>query len=163
MPPVANRYTDVEIPRSAWSAWKEDGKPRQIRRPLSSEERNALELRRNEIAPVLAPHDARDVNRIALALTDMMGGYPSLRFRDDNAIAGRVDSVRRLLSDFPSWAIEKACREIHMNGVWRDGAFDRQWPPSDAELVDAVRQKSRLYRDTYNSAVELLTASVEEK
>jgi hypothetical protein len=48
-----------------------------------------------------------------------------------------------------------------MNGVWRDGKFDRQWPPNDSEIVDAVRKEVRIYGDQHRSAVALLGATVE--
>jgi hypothetical protein len=161
LPPISDRRADVEIPRSAWSAWKEDGKPRHLRRPLTDDECRALEARRQELEPVMQPCGERDANRIALALTDMFGGFPSMRLRDDEAVVSRVDGVRRMLVEFPAWAIEKACRYIQMNGVWRDGKLDRQWPPSDAEIVAAVRNDLRLYGDAYRSAIELLEATVE--
>jgi hypothetical protein len=163
MPPVANRLTDVEIPRSAWSAWKEDGKPRQLRRWLSMTEVMHLQERRDELAPAVAPYDPRESDRVALALTDMYGGYPSMGSRGDQSVAGRVEAVRRAVAAFPCWAIEKACQSIHANGVWRDGAYDRKWPPTDAEIVEAVRSETRLYSDRYNSAVDLLNAEVEPR
>jgi hypothetical protein len=162
MPPVANRTTDIEIPRAVWSAWKESGKPRQLRRPLTWIEARALENRRDELAPAVAPYDAREADRVALALTDMYGGYPSMGSRGDQSVAGRVEAVRRAVAAFPCWAIEKACHSIHANGVWRDGAYDRKWPPTDAEIVDAVREAARLYTDSYQSAVNLLEAEVED-
>lgn len=110
----------------------------------------------------MQPHGGRDVDRVALALTDMFGGFPSMRQRDDSGMVAKVDSVRRLLSAFPAWAIEKACGRIRANGVCRDGKFDRQWPPSDAEIIDAVRSAVDLYADPLRSAIALLAAPVEE-
>jgi hypothetical protein len=128
---------------------------------LTSEERNALEGRRDELEGIVQPNGERDVNRIVLAITDMFGGFPSMRQRDDDAVVARVDGARRVLSEFPAWAIERGCLGLQMNGVWRDGKFERQWPPSDAEIVAAVRDAARLYADTYHSAVALLSATVE--
>lgn len=159
---MRNFLTDVEIPRWTWSSWREEGQPRQLRRDLTREECVALLDRRAELEPVLAPYDPREADRVALALTDLYGGYPSMGTRGDMSVAGRVEAVRRALADFPLWAIDKACRAIHINGVWRDGAYDRHWPPSDAEIVDAVRSELRLYSDTYNRVDALLNASVEE-
>jgi hypothetical protein len=161
MPPVVNNHTDAEIPLAVWSAWTETGKPRQLRRPLTPAERGALEARHNELEPVIRPYEERDVNRVTLALTDMFGGFPSMRQRDDVAIMARIDGARRCLKEFPAWAIDKACSYIQANGVWRDGCFDRQWPPSDAEIINEVRQKFRLYGDQYRNAVALLAAGVE--
>lgn len=161
MPPVSNRYTDVEIPLSTWSAWHEAGKPRELCRALTAAERSALEARLDELLSVVQPCGDRDVNRVALSLTDMFGGFPSLRHRDDEAVIARIDGARRILMEFPVWAIEKACRKIQMNGVWRDGKFDRQWPPSDAEIAAAVRDEARLYADQHRQAIALLSATVE--
>jgi hypothetical protein len=161
MPAVRNRFTDVEIPLSAWSAWKEHGKPQLLRRPLSYDERCALEQRRDDLAPAVAGYDRSELDRIALAVGDMYSGYPSLGSRGDQSVAGRIDALRRVLAEFPCWAIEKACQSIQTNGVWREGAFDRKWPPTDAEIVDAVRTEARLYTDSYQSAVALLAAEVE--
>lgn len=165
LPPVRNRVTDVDIPRAAWSTWKEDGKDRQLRRALTAEERAALEARRDELAPAVVPHASRDVDRVALALTDMFGGFPSMRQRDDASVVARLDGARRVMEEFPAWAIEKACATIQQNGIWRVqdgfGKFDRHWPPSDAEIVAEVWDKLRLYGDQHRSAVELLEAAVE--
>jgi hypothetical protein len=161
MPPVTNRETDVEIPNRAFSSWTEAGKPRQLRRPLTADERAALEDRRDELVPVVAPFLAgQQSDRVALALLDMYGAYTSMRGGEDEA-AARVDAVLRLLEEWPAWAIIKACNAIRRNGVWRNGKFDRQWPPSEPELVDAVRKEAALYRDTYDRCVALLTATVE--
>jgi hypothetical protein len=162
MPAVRKPRTDVEIPLAVWSAWTEAGKPRELRRQLTADERQALEQRRDELEPALAPYGDRDINRITLAVGDMFGGFPSLRLRDDNAVVGRVEAVRRLLAPFPAWAIVKAAAKIHSDGVWRDGAFDRQWPPSDPEIVHAVRQEARLYADTHKTMTALLEATVEK-
>jgi hypothetical protein len=162
MPAVRDPYTDVKIPLATWSAWKEHGKPQQLRRPLTADERRALECRKYELEPVVAGYDHTELDRIAIAIGDMYGGYPSLGSRGDQSVAGRIDAMRRALSKYPCWAIEKACESIRINGVWRDGAFDRKWPPTDAEIVNEVRNSARLYTDSYQSAVALLLAEVEE-
>lgn len=153
--------TDVEIPRTAWSAWCPDVGPRCLRRPLTGPERKALTLRVDELAPAVAPFGRAEAPHVALALTDMYGGYTSMRQSGEEAEA-RVDSLLRMLASFPAWAIQKACRDIQSNGVWRDGKFDRRWPPNDAEIVDAVRKETDLYASVYRSAVDLLAAKVEE-
>lgn len=162
LPPVTNRATDVDLPRQLWSSWQEDGKPRQLRRALTADERAALEGRRDELAPALEPFADRDVNRVALAVTDMFDGFPQMRSSEEGAVA-RVDRVRHLLAGYPAWAIEKACRMIQQRGTWRDGKFDRRWPPSDAELVLEVKEQLRLYGDTHRIVVALLEATVEER
>lgn len=159
LPPVRNIRTDVELPK-LWSSWIPSNGPREIRRALTSDERVELERRRAELEPAVAPFRPEETDRVALALADMFGGYPSLRLNDEDAV-GKLDSARRLLADYPAWAIEQACRAIHENGVWRGGRFDRQWPPSDAEIIAAVREAVRLYKRQYDNVVGLLTAEVE--
>lgn len=102
-----------------------------------------------------------ETNRVMLALADMFSAFRSMRQTGEDAVA-IVQSTSRSLEDFPAWAIEKACKSIQQNGVWREGKFDRNWPPSDPEIVDAVRKEFKLYADSHRSAVMLLAASVEE-
>ena len=161
MPPVASPIADTEIPRQLWSSWVEAGKPRTIRRPLTGEEQEILERRRDELVPVLQPYVDREVNRVALAVSEMYDGFPSMRGSEEAAV-GRVERVRHLLDDFPLWAIEKACRDIQRRGVMRAGVFDRKWPPTDPELVAEVREALRMYGDQHKSAVALLVAKVEQ-
>lgn len=160
-PRISVRSTDVDIPRTAWSAWQEDGKARMLRRPLTDAERRELTTRANELAPVVAPYGRKEAPHVALALTDMYSSYTSMRQAGDEALA-RVDSLLRLLAPYPAWAIQKACRSIQTDGVWREGAFDRRWPPNDAEIIAAVRKELALYDETYRSAIALLSGAVEE-
>jgi hypothetical protein len=160
LPKISNQATDIDIPRSAWSSWKEHGKPRQLRRPLTVSERSDLEARRDELAPMMVPVQPSQVERVKTALADMFGSIRSMRQTGANAVA-ILEGAYRALSEFPAGAIEKACVSIQQNGVWRDGKFDREWPPNDAEIVAEVRDKVRLYGDAYRSAVALLEATVE--
>jgi hypothetical protein len=161
LPRISNRLTDIEIPRSAWSTWREEGKSCQLRRALTSDEIAALETRRDELAPFVAPFAMSEIDKVSLALADMFNGFRSMRQSGDEAVA-IIESAVRLLAEFPAWAIEKACLSIRKNGVWRDGRFDRQWPPSDAELVGDVRKEVRFYSDQHRSAAALLDATVED-
>lgn len=152
--------TDVTIPRQVWSSWTPDGGGRKLRRELTDQERGALVARRNELAPAIAPYPREDIDRVVLALGDMFGGFTSMRQTDDEAVA-KLDSVRRILADYPAWAIEKACTSIQTNGVWRDGKFDRRWPPNDSEIVAEVRAQARLYAGTHQNITAMLEAKVE--
>jgi hypothetical protein len=161
LPKILNRLTDIEIPLQVRSSWKPAVGDRRLVRALTEDERGALEARRNELQPAAAPYVGRDRDRVVLAIADMFGGFTSMRQSDDEA-ASRLDTVIRLLEPFPAWAIEKACRGVQMNGVLRNGDFDRKWPPNDSEIVDVVRKEAKLYSDQYESAVALLAATVEE-
>jgi hypothetical protein len=158
-----NRLTDVDIPRSAWSAWKEDNKPRQLRRPLTPEERFALGAREAELAPLLVGFEPRspEGDRVRLALADMFGSYRSMRQTGEEAMA-LVEAAMRSMEHLPAWAIEKACRSIQTLGVWRDGKYDREWPPNDSEITQEALSALRLYADPYISVAALLKADVEE-
>jgi hypothetical protein len=160
MPKILSRLADVEIPRSAWSAWKPADGQRGLRRPLTTDERQALESRRSELEPWVTGYHPSEGDDIALALLDMFGSFPSMRQSAGEA-AARVDAARRLLVPYPAWAIVKACQAIQGYGVFRDGSFDRQWPPSDAELIDSVRQELKIYKSQYQSAIALLEATHE--
>jgi len=160
LPKICNPSTDVDLPRAIWSAWVPAGEPRKLRRALMAHERHALEQRRDELAPFVGPFDGREETRVALWVTKMFGSFPSMR-QADAEMAARANAVVQALAEFPAWAIEKACHKIQLNGVWRDGKYDTQWPPSDAEIARAVREEFRLYGDTYRSAVALLNAEVE--
>jgi hypothetical protein len=133
---------------------------RKLRRALTAEERGSLEARQAALEPWVVGYHESEVDEVALALTDMFGGFPSMRQNGEEA-AARTDSIRRILTSFPEWAITKVCTSIQTNGVWRDGKFDRQWAPSDSEIVAAVRAEVRLYADQHRSAVALLSAEVE--
>lgn len=163
VPVVRDFEADVSIPSSAWSRWIPADGPRQLRRALTPAERATLERRRDGLAHAVAPYQRGvDVDRVALALSDMFGSFSSMRQSGEEAMA-RVDGATRSLEQFPAWAIEKACADVQINGVWREGRFDRRWPPSDAEVAEVVRGKLRLYGDTHASAVQLLAAKVEER
>lgn len=162
LPRICNRSTDVDIPRSAWSSWREHGKPQTLRRPLTAAERGELEARVNELAPALTPFGHREAPHVALALTDMFSGFTSMRQSGDEAGA-RVESVIRLLTPYPAWAIQKACISIRTNGVWRDDKFDRRWPPNDPEIVEMVRKETEYYESIERSSIALLLAKVEER
>jgi hypothetical protein len=151
---------DVELPRSVWSAWRPSCGPRLLRRSLTDEERNALVARRDELAPWLSGYHGSELDTVAVALLDMFGSFPSLRHGTGEA-AARVAAATRLLIAYPAWAIVKACHGIQSNGVFRVESFDRQWAPSDAELIAAVQHEMRLYVTQYRSAIALLEASHE--
>jgi hypothetical protein len=160
-PRISNRLTDIEIPLAAWSAWLPADGARQLRRPLTDPERTALVARRDELALAVAPYHPAELDDVSLSLIEMYGGFTSMRQGEEDA-AARVDSVGRMLAEYPGWAIKKACVAIRTNGVWRDGKFDRRWPPNDSEIIAEVRGHVRFYADQHRNAVALLAATVEE-
>lgn len=160
-PPVMNRPTDVEIPRRLWEAWIEPGKPRLVRRALEPSERAALEARIAEIEPWIVGYAPEEQDFVALEVLGMLGSFRSMSGQSDEQIAAAADSLLRSLSGLPYWAIEKACVNIRVNGYTKDGgARERHWAPSDSEVVQIVRETTKLYRDQYDSAIALLNAGV---
>ena len=91
----------------------------------------------------------------------MFGSNRSMRQTGAEALSV-VEGAFRSLQDQPAWAIEKACLAIQLNGVWRNGSFDKQWPPNDSEILDAVRREVSLYGDAHRNVVALLKAEVEQ-
>lgn len=159
-PVIMNRDTDLRIPGQLWSAWQEFGKPRQLRRALNDAERRLLAARRDELAPWIAPYHAHETDAVVLAIGEMLEGFPSLGVTEGGA-AARLDSLRSFLVEQPAWAIVQACRKVRQRGYERDGKFERHWAPSDSELLTEVKREARLYRDQFDSAVNLLEAEVE--
>ena len=161
-PPIMRRVADIDIPRSAWSAWKEDGKDRLLRRALTPDERDELQRRKQELEPWVCGYDETERSKVAMALTTMFGGFTSMRGSDAEDAATKITSELDFLQEFPAWAITDACLHIRKYGVWRKGAYDMQWPPSDPELRAAVREEvKRRYGDQYENVSRLLTAEVE--
>ena len=118
-------------------------------------------VRRNELEPWVIGYHEAELDEVALALLDMFGAFPSMRQSGDEA-AARIDSVRLLLKDEPAWSIIRVCERIRLRGYsGSDGKIERHWPPSDPEVAEAVRIQTSIYRDSFKSAVALLTAEVE--
>lgn len=140
-----------------------DGEPRRIRRALTAAERTALERRRDELAPVMAPVGPTD-EKAAEALSDMLGSFQGSKATGAEALA-KIESLMRLLAEFPLWAIEAVCHRIRTNGyevVDRDGVRrERHWPPADAEIVAEMRREVRLRQEALDSATALLAAQVD--
>ena len=160
MPVIFCHSVDVALPRMLWSAWKPSDGPRALRRPLLDAERCMLTARRDELAPWLTSYHPSEGDDVALSLLDMFGSFPSMR-QGAREAAARVNAARRLLVPYPAWAIVKASQGIQATGVFRGESYDRQWPPSDAELIAAVQHEMRLYVTQYRSAIALLEASHE--
>jgi hypothetical protein len=162
LPPIRNQLTDIDIPNKLWSSWIPSQGDRVIRRELTADERAALERRAAELVPAVEPFLPAEGDRVVVALASMFGGYPSLRMTDEDAV-GRLDSAKRMLEPYPAWAIETACQAIQENGVYRGGKYDRQWSPSDPEIIAAVREKVRFFKKQHDNVTGLLTAKVEDR
>jgi hypothetical protein len=143
-----------------FSSWREDGKPRGLRRELTNDERAVILRRRDELEPAVAPYQPGEVNLVAMALAEMFDGFPSMRQSESEA-AARIDVMRNLLKQYPLWAIQRTCRNIQERGYERDGKIERHWPPADSEVVGMVQAQVDLYAGTLRSAVALLEGKVD--
>lgn len=167
MPTLTNGDVDVRMPNQLWSAWKETGKPRLLRRPLNDAERRLLELRRDELAPWVAGyHDAERADVIAL-IGEMFNSFPSMSAKNDKFAASYMDALSRKLQRFPKWAIEHVCVQIGIRGYTKktdEGRYvqERHWPPSDPELIDMIEAEVRVVDHNFVSAVALLAAGAEK-
>ena len=165
MPPVANKETDVTIPRMVLSAWKETGKPRCLRRALTATEREKVEERRDELEPWVVGYHEAETTDVHLAIAELYSAFPSMRAVNKTDAMSRCVAAAQTLAQFPMWAIERRCTKIRENGyiIKRDGLYitERHWPPSDPEIVEQVREEASLYADTYRNMTEMLMAEVE--
>jgi hypothetical protein len=165
IPPPDDPLADATIPARVWSAFiPSDGK-RELRRPLAGVERQALEARAAELAPALASYRRPlDDDRVATALATMFGAFHAMRGQGGDALA-RIHATMDLLATFPAWAIQRACLSIQRDGYQRIehgvARIERTWPPSDPELVEALRAIVRPYAKALASAKALLCAPVE--
>jgi hypothetical protein len=167
-PPVVNTEADLIIPKSAWSTWKETGKPRKLRRGLTKDERDALVRRRNELQPWVVGFHESERDAVAFALSEMLMMFPgySMQRGDEGAVA-HVDLLMGKVADSPAWAIIKACEKIGTHGYTKTTGIgeyhtERHWPPSGPELFIVVEECTKMYRDQFDSATRLLEAEVGE-
>lgn len=166
LPVAYNREVDFLLPRSVWCAWKNDGEPRRMRRPLTPKEREALDRRVAELTPALTPYLPEEVDDVALALADMLAGFAGSQ-RSGMDVVGKVDSLRRLLAPFPMWAVREACCRMRMDGYDvpnGDGGTrkERHWAPADGEIIGAVRQAIKLRSDALVGAQALIAGKVDK-
>jgi hypothetical protein len=165
LPPAVDRVADIEIARAVWSSWIPSAGRRAIVRPLSRDERGRLEKRAAELEPALAPYRPDERDDVMIEIAEMFGAFPSMRVKDEEAM-GKIKSAAQSLSEFPAWAIQRACRTIRTEGyVVYDGNGERRerhWPPSDPDIVDQVKREMRTRKEALDAARDLLSAPVEE-
>ncbi|MDE2103580.1 MAG: hypothetical protein KGL39_40445 [Patescibacteria group bacterium] len=131
---------------------------------MTDAERGALERRAAELEPFMRPYGQNEQDLVAEAIGDMYAGFPGMRATGAEAVA-KVDSMMRLLAEFPLWAIKRSCERIRTDGYEvtdRDGTRrERHWPPADAEVVAEVRREVKLRAEAFASARALLSAEVD--
>jgi hypothetical protein len=152
---------DSEIPSKVWSAWIPNIGKREITRVLTEGERKTLELRENTLRAGLAPDIDSQADNARSALHAMLGGFRSLRERDQDAEAA-VEVLLAVLRDFPVWAIEEGCLRIAQRRTGLHDPPSERWPPSDAQIHAVVSKVVEPYRETLAKTQALLAAPVEE-
>ena len=125
----------------------------EIRRPLSAEERDAIEARKAALDPVIEPYGPDDRTDLEACLGTMFAGFRSMRQQGDT-VATTVMITLGVLRKFPAWAIQATC------GKAAAGVINPHWPPNDAELATVVRALVQPYRAAHDRARRLLEAKV---
>lgn len=133
-----------------------------VRRPLTSDERSLLQSRAAELEDCLRPRGAGENDRVALALAEMIGSFPSQQRISEEEAMGKIQTMLEVLAEYPAWSVELACSIIHRQGVLRKGVRDRQWPPSDAEVIDEIEREIKMRKTMLAQAVAILEAKVDD-
>lgn len=155
-PRLVDRDADYVIPARVWSNWIPAVGARSIIRELKSDERAALTRRESELSTALVAYPPLDEHRVIAAISSMLGGYRSMRHQDGDAVA-ILDGTRRVLAEFPAWAIERGCLMIQQ-GVT---VLDRRYAPNDAEIYAVVLDVVKPYRDALRTVAGVLAAPIE--
>jgi hypothetical protein len=157
LPPLVDPMTDRRIPDLVFSNWIPSTGPRAVIRPLSEHERALVEARAGDLRGALLPLPREHNNRAGAALAEMLGGFRSTLRVDYETALDMAESLARLLSPYPAWAIERACSLIRAG----DAGLDKHYAPNDTQIVEVVRGVVRHYQRTLAVMDALLTAPVE--
>lgn len=155
LPVIYDDICDRAIPQVVLSSWREDGKPQELRRPLSTRERQMLEARGLALTQALAPFTDDQRSQVEAAVAGMLSGFRSMR----NASTDTVEVTLAVLRDFPAWAISRACLMIARNEV----GLDKRFAPNDAEIHAVVQRVVKRYEEASDKIGLLLVAPVETK
>jgi hypothetical protein len=135
--------------------------PRSIVRELTHTERATLQRRQYALQCGLLAFQGQERDQVRGALHAMLGGFRSLRERDDNAETS-VEVLLAVLRDFPAWAVEEACLRIAQQRTEIDPPLDPRWPPNDGQVHALVAAVVAPYRQNLTTASALLAAPVEQ-
>lgn len=106
-----------------------------LRRPISSEERTAIQERARVLGPWLTPGPT---GKVALAVTNMLLGFAARQMSMKEA-AAVATQYAMALHGIPLWAIERACMKFADNTVRDEDlgegqTWNRAFGPSSAQL-----------------------------
>jgi hypothetical protein len=152
-----DRECDLEMPRCLFSAWIPDAGQREIVRALTAGERAKLDTRAVALEQALTPYLPDEGHRVSAEIAAMFGGFRAMRQLGED-IAATVEITRRVLRQFPLWAIAKGCMLIAQGCC----GLDRRYAPNDAEIYEVMAEIVRPYREALQRVLALLSAPVEE-
>lgn len=156
-PPLVNVEADSKIPLRVWANWIPVHGHRPLVRALTEDEHSIVARRARELDEGLKPFQEGEKDRVRAALHAMLGGFRSLKARDENAEAS-VEVLLCVLRDFPAWAIDAAAMRI----AKREAGLDPRWPPNDAEIHAVVSAVVEPYIGVRDRLQSLLAAPVEK-
>jgi hypothetical protein len=156
LPVAFDRDVDQNIPRAVLTAWKPDGRPRPLQRPLTVGERGAVEARAAALEIALMPFTHEQKPMVEANVGAMFNGFRAMRQQGDD-IEFSATITLGVLRDFPAWAIERGCLKIARHEV----GLDARYAPNDGQIADVVREVARPYRQAFTQASALLAGSVE--
>lgn len=159
-PAWLNRETDIDMPNTLFSAWHSAFEPRQIRRALTVAERGKLEARSAALSDGLLPFSRDQEGLVDAEIAAMFNGFRSMRQGDNVALT--VEVTRRVLREFPLWAIAEGCLSIAQRRAVTNPPMDARFPPNDGQIYEIVAGVVSRYRKALNTVNALLTATVEE-
>src|SRR4051812_42502208 len=83
-PTYFNRYVEIELP-SLFSAWIPANGPRGIRRALTDAERQAVQVRADELQAALHSYLDAERDAVEAAIAAMLGGFRSMKQDGESA------------------------------------------------------------------------------
>ncbi len=144
-----------------YSTWTPASGDRAIVRALRPDERLKLEGRAQALQVALLPFGDDEIDAVEAEIAAMFSGFRAMRQQGDD-VEAIVAVTRRVVREFPSWAIAKACLLIAQNKADVDGKkLDRRFTPNDSEIYAVVEGVVKLRKDALKSATALLAAPVE--
>jgi hypothetical protein len=115
------------------------------------------------LTEALLPFGLQEIAAVEAELAAMLSGFRANRQQGEDGEA-MVEVTRRVLREFPAWAISRACLLIATNQAEVDGKrLDRRFAPNDTEIHAVVSAVVKMRREALASAQALLGAPVASK
>jgi hypothetical protein len=162
-PPLVDFAADYDIPK-LWRDRDVNGRPRSIARELTPGERARVERRHRELQIGCSPFTPSEEDRVITALSEMLGGFRSLQRQCDEAAVAALTILRRLVAEFPVWAIEEACEALSRGKAMLDGKrINHDFAPNDSQVYGVIGEILAPYEKLRVRAAALLIAPVRTK